>query len=258
MKHTQLMTNTLFLATAGMASAVTLQLDLGGTNGVYAGTDAPAGITDSSWNGVGTGATATTGLLYGDGTMATGVSVETGRSATNGPTVIDWSIGAASSRNNAAGDPVTGIYDTLLTSSWFFGTNNQNIGVRVTGLAPGEYDVYAIAREPTEFTRTYDVGIGVGTTTAPVGLLADTAVTTTSLGDATGSTTWIDGQNFALQRVTVVNESDWVTVISDPTNERFATLSGLQIVSVPAPIPEPSSIALLGLGLAGYMGRRRR
>ena len=77
---------------------------------------------------------------------------------------------------------------------------------------------------------------------------------TSLAGQATNATAFVDGHNFATERVTVTSTTDFITVIVDPTNERFGTISGLQIVAV----PEPSSFAvILGLGVAGLTRRKR-
>ena len=245
-----------FMATVALLAATTsvqadtIQFDFGapGGLGTYVGNNAPAGIGATVWNGVFTNQTNPTGgLVFADGSAATGVTIETGE----GIGAIDWNAPIDRGRNNNAsgsGD----IYDTALTGTWFFGVN-ENIGVRVSGLAPGDYDVYSINREPTEPGRTYDVGIGVADTTDFTGL----AVTSLA-GQATNATTFVDGHNFATERVTVTSTADFITVIVDPTNDRFATISGLQIVAVPQTIPEPSSFAvILGLGVAGLTRRKR-
>ena len=241
----------LLAATTSVQADSILQLDFGGPGGLgtYVGNNAPAGIAETVWNGVVTNQTNPTGgLVFADGSAATGVTIETGVGG-----AIDWNAPISQGRSNnalGAGDGTLGIYDTALTGSWFFGTRNENIGVRVSGLAPGDYDVYSINREPTEPGRTYDVGIGVADTTGFTGL----AVTSLT-GQTANATAFVDGHNFATERVTVTSTDDFITVIVDPTNERFGTISGLQIVAV---VPEPSSFAImLGLGVAGLTRRKR-
>ena len=240
-----------FLAASTSVQADIIQFDFGSAGGLgtYVGNNAPAGIADTVWNGVFTNQTNPTGgFVFADGSAATGVTIETGE----GVGAIDWTAPIDRGRNdNASGSGDIGdIYDTALTGTWFFGVNNENLGVRVSGLAPGDYDVYSINREPVEPGRTYDVGIGVADTAN----LTDLAVTSLT-GQATNATTFVDGHNFATERVTVTSTADYITVIVDPTNERFGTISGLQIVAV---VPEPSSLAImLGLGVAGLTRRKR-
>ena len=242
-----------FLAASTSVQADIIQFDFGSAGGLgtYIGNNAPAGIADTVWNGVFTNQTNPTGgFVFADGSAATGVTIETGE----GVGAIDWTAPIDRGRNNNAlgtGDGTLGIYDTALTGSWFFGVQNENLGVRVSGLAPGDYDVYSINREPIEFGRTYDVGIGVADTAN----LTDLAVTSLT-GQATNATAFVDGHNFATERVTVTSTADFITVIVDPTNAAFGTISGLQIVAVG--VPEPSSFAvILGLGVAVLTRRKR-
>ncbi|MDB2686550.1 PEP-CTERM sorting domain-containing protein [Mariniblastus sp.] len=254
---TLLMSAALCVASTAQAD-ISLQLDFGNA-GVFDGlnneTLTPAGISDSTWNGV-PNTDITSGLLFGDASAATGVSVELG--AAPGGGIIDFTT--ANARNNAGNTESQGaIYDTTLTDDWVFDSGGRDIGARITGLAPGDYLVYAIAKEPNQLARTYDVGIGAFTNANADNISSSsTELDITSIGDATGTTTFVDGLNFALTRVTIADSTDFIAVLVDPTNgngeQRFATLSSIQIVAV----PEPSSVALLALGSIGMLVRRKR
>ena len=260
MKNTLLLTAlAAFLSVASTANAETvLQLDLGTASGAYVGNLAPAGVTDTTWNQI-ANVDNTTGLFFGDGTAATGVVADIGATDENSATGI---VSFANTGRGEGGNltNLDAIYNTDLTTDWIFTRRNADLAIAVSGLAPGVYDVYAYTKEPNELTRTYDVSIGtvasanLGTQTLEtVGLAGET----TSIGDATGTTTFVDGTNFALTRVTVADVSDSIVVVVDPTNEQFSTLGAVQIVGVSA-IPEPSSLALLSLGGLGFVLRRRR
>ncbi|MGJ8655281.1 MAG: PEP-CTERM sorting domain-containing protein [Akkermansiaceae bacterium] len=252
---TPLIIATLLGVASSSQAAVSLQIDFDSTTvGTYSGNDAPAAIADTVWNG-NANADVFSGLLYGDGTAALGVTLELGATDENASgTVLDFTGNDARGPSQNT-DIQGGIYDSDLTDDWVFDRNNADIGARITGLAVGVYDVYAITKEPNELTRTYDVGIGVFTAANGNSISsASTELTTTAIGDATGTTTWVNGLNYALTRVTITDTTDYIAVVVDPTNERFATLGGLQIVAV----PEPSSTALLGLGTLGFILRRRR
>ena len=233
-----------------------LQLDFGTAAGTYVGNLAPAGIPETVWNGVPNGDTLS-GLVFGDGTAATGVSVELG--AAPGGGTIDFLTDDARSNAGNADDQNVAIYDTALTDDWVFDSGGADIGARITGLTPGDYLVYAISREPNELARTYDVGIGAFTAANANSITSGSIeLETTSIGDATGTTAFVAGQNFAVSTVTIADLSDFIAVVVDPTNgngeERFATLSAIQIVAV----PEPSSLAVLTFGGLGLLLRRRR
>lgn len=243
------------LCVASSAHAdVVLQLDFGNA-GTYVGNLAPAGVSDTIWNGVPNG-DVFSGLVYGDGSAATGISVELGAAVTPGNAINFLTDDARSDAGNIE-DQGVAIYDTDLTDDWVFDSSNADLGARITGLAAGVYDVYAVTREPNQLTRTYDVGIGTFAAADANNISSGSAqLTTTAVGDATGATAFIAGQNFAVTRVTITDSTDFIGIVVDPTNERFATLGAVQIVGVA--VPEPSSLALLSIGGLGFILRRRR
>ena len=245
---------TALIGATASAQAVTLQVDFG-VLGTYVGNASPAAIPDTVWNGVGNVDVAAGGLVYSDGSPADGVSLDVGDSPDGDGSggIIDFT--GSNARGQGSNDTVGAPYDTLLAQDWLFTRQNADLGVRVTGLPLGTYDVFSINKEPNELTRTYDVGIGVVAATdinTLTRLSLDLA--TTSIGDATGATTFVEGQNFAFARVTITDPTDYIAVVVDPTNERFGTIGGLQIVGV----PEPSSATLLAMGGFGFILRRRR
>lgn len=71
-------------------------------------------------------------------------------------------------------------------------------------------------------------------------------------------TTTINNDTWNGEADDVTSTEDFITVIVEPSSldiaGNFGTIGGLQIVAV----SEPSSLAFLGLGLAGLLGRRRR
>jgi len=238
MRHVQLLTASiavLFLVavTVTTAQAATIQFDFSDDVGSYTGSQSPghlAGdVTGTTWNlAVGD---VGSGLTWDDGTPAIGVQLDVG----NGSPNIDWGGGLG---EYSIGTTGVAIYDTDLMRDWHYSSGNANLGARVSGLAAGDYRVYALVREGNQLARTYDVAVGVN-----INALGDPGVVeTTPISDASGITTWVDGRNFAATDVTVSGTSDWVTVIVDPTNEQWGTLEGLQIVSSGPPPPPPPQI----------------
>ena len=231
---------------AASSSAATLQIDFSDNTGSYSGSQSPghaAGdVSGTTWNtAVGDVAS---GLLWDDGTAAAGLQVDVG----GGPptTTIDWDLNLNESSDSAT----IPFYDTSLMRDWHYTSGNANLGARVNGLDAGIYRVYALIRESNQLARTYEAAIGVN-----VNAWSDAGVVeVTPITDASGATTWTDGQNYASTDVTVSGPSDWVTVVVDPINAQWGTLEGLQIVA----IPEPSSAVLFGLAGLALCGVRRR
>ncbi len=231
---------------ASLAPAATLLIDFSDNVGVYTGTASPAhaagDATGANWNlAVGD---VGSGLVWDDGTPATGVQVDVGR----GAPAINWGIGLPEATSSAVGVP---IYDTNLMRDWHYTTNNDNLGARVSGLAPGNYRVYALVREPNQLGRTYNAAIGVNMdgTTDP------TVFETTPITNAAGITDWTDGKNYAATNVTVTSPTDWITVLVDPTNAGYGTLQGIQIVGAPS-LPADLIVNLdLGTGAGAFSGQ---
>lgn len=197
-----------------------IQIDCHNGSGSYTGSESPghaAGdVTGTTWNMV-TGDSSS--LVYADGSAATGVSVDFGE---GGGATINWGVTQLTSGVGSS----TGIYNTDLMLDWFYADGNDNLGARVTGLSAGDYRVYALTREGDQLTRTYDVTIGLNISNpGDAG-----AVETTGVGVASGSATWVDGENYAVTDVTVTGPGDWVTIIVDPISSQYGTLQGLQIV----------------------------
>lgn len=100
------------------------------------------------WN---TGVTADKagGLVYSDGTAATGVSIDLGRSVVGGDT-IDFTDNGFISTNALGGSQSSGIYGgNSPVKDGFYGGLGGNaiaVGLRVNGLAAGTYTVFFAAR----------------------------------------------------------------------------------------------------------------
>ncbi len=234
------------------AHGVSIQFDFGNNQGSFDNsTNSPAhdlgflGSNDNRWNTV--NGDASTGLVFSDGTPATGVSIDTGRQ--------EFASGAINFAQNPStfGTGLTGFYDNALLEDWLSTIGDDNIGVRVSGLPAGHYRVFGIVREGDAPTRTYSAAIGVN------GSLYDDDAGQVSpgfdvlVGTAGAPADWVSGQNFFTSGVTITDPSDFIVFILDPTNTQFASLNGLQLVA----IPEPSTGLLLSFGLFGLVRRRR-
>lgn len=226
----------IILSSVCLAHGETIQFDFSRYAGnLYSGNDAPAALSGTTWNEVVT-ADVTSGLVYSDGTSATGVSLDVG---TGDP--INWANDLGGWSGTSAAAPA--MYQTDLMKDWNYVGNANNLGVRVTGLANGEYEVYALVREGNNadgLARTYDVGIGLNAST--LAGLTQSSIAADLVPD--GTPEWTAGINYVMTTVTVGSLTDAITVIVDNTNNKYATLSGIQIVAVsgPTPMPDPAEL----------------
>lgn len=208
------------------------QIDFGPTgNGVTTGAIGPADLPGdySVWNGYNDTTNELNGLTDALGSPAPEVKVRV-REAGDGQ---DFVFAAAASGLEDRHANYSGFYAPDLLSDLFFSRNDDDLGVRVEGLEPGDYDVYAIAREPNSgagpdaASRTYRFDIGAGSASA-------VKVGDFGLGHVTGNpsiapNTWVENQNYYTERVSVgLGES--LYVLMDSINNDFGLLQGLQLV----------------------------
>ncbi len=232
------------VAPCTFVQASSIQFDFSDSQGVYNGYDSPgfaAGdftSSETTWSQL--SLDSSSGFLYSDGAAASGIAVDFGR---GGGTMIDWNIEPATT---ASGGATSGVYDTALMRDWLETSGDNSLGARVSGLPAGDYRVYALVCEFPYPDDPYDVSIGVNIDTNVASPLP--------VGDATGVTTWVDGLNYAVADVTVSSDTDWITVIVDPTKFGYTALPGIQIV----PVPEPGSLGLLMLAAMGLIPFARR
>jgi hypothetical protein len=199
-------------------------------------------------------------LLYTNGTPATGVKTDFGAFFQGGNVtwnqfedfLYDFSGGAG---DDAAVDDA--FYDSALMKDMFFNQFNEPdtgvIAFRVSGLAPGQYDVFAIAANDysaASKARTYNVRIG-----ANLNALADDAPEVVGPITGASASAWVQGAdgNYGRSTVTINSTSDWITIFSTQPASGNAILNGVQIAAV----PEPTTLGVLALG-AGLAATRRR
>jgi hypothetical protein len=147
------------------------------------------------------------------------------------------------------------------------GSQNQEslTGLRVSGLAPGVYDIFATVyiESPTNLSAaTGSVWFGTGDGTVAQTNQVLNAINRPWSGFTATATDFVStaGEwNYISNRVTIASVTDYIVLIaslpfSAGNQGAFEPIvSTLQIVA----IPEPSTFALVGLGLLLFVRRRR-
>jgi hypothetical protein len=279
---------TLGSAGFGSAYASSLLLDFGQTTAAspYL-TLSPAHSTgavpgsDTSWNTIASSA-ATSSLLFGDSSAATGVTLTLGQEATVGNGIISFSTAIANTALVGNGGGVAGqqsflgagsIYgddssSTATGRDGFFGGGTAAagaaIGLRLDGLAAGDYFLFVMARNVNSNVGSQPMNIfataGLSDVTFDFSSLTanpQSNVGYASAGYAGEYNTFVNGENYVGITVSVgTGESLFLAVDAAGTGTTLETRGFINSVAV-APVPEPSALALLLIGGLGLIFVRR-
>lgn len=174
-----------------------------------------------------------------DGIVQTQIlNAGTGAACTPTPVTVTRSsaLGGNFAFNNAN---TTGNQELLLDDGQDLSAVTGPLTITFTGLVNGLYDVYTYAVAP-DFTGTDTTAVTVN------------GITLNSTGPIPAGNVFIAGQTHTLHaNVAVV--AGTLTISANEVAPSFGTINGVQLVL----IPEPSSLALLGLGAFGLIRRRR-
>jgi len=144
--------------------------------------------TDINWNKITTDTAS--GLVFADGTVAAGVSVELGRSDAGASDSINFNNNIISS-SALGGQENMGVYtNTSPTKDGVFasgssGVNTNAVGLRVDGLAAGPYTIYIAGRNTSTAV------------TAPQRFFCGSGASASTFGFSTNANAWVDQSNTA-------------------------------------------------------------
>lgn len=265
------------LSLLGSVRAQTLLLDFGATTvlpadatlsmGHFAGAVSPSEIT---WNKI-TADTAS-GLLFADGTAATGVSVELGRSGAGVNNAIDFSLNTFTS-SALGGQLNTGIYvgsSPMRDGVFATGTSTVNtnaVGIRISGLPAGRYTIYLAGRNTSSAVsgpQRFFGGAGASSTTFSFSTDTNPWVDQSNAGTPVGggnpnvanslTSTFGYGNNCAHLEITLaVGDSLYLAVIGIAANEYRGFLNSVEIVpSAPILTNFPGLVARQPVGGQSY------
>ncbi len=216
----------------------------------------PANIGGGIWNK--SAADLNSGVLYADGSAATGVYVDVG-SDNSSTTSVKFSSGV-STLNGSAAAFTTGVFAGTSPARDVIFASGTGVGVNIGGLAAGTYNVYisaALTNTATPAAATLYAG---AVASSSVGQNSATPFTFTSLASLTESnatagisSAWNAGQNYVEFTNVTLGAGDNL-VIAGVNGTSTIPLNMVEIVAV----PEPSTLAFLGAGALGLLLLARR
>lgn len=284
MKKTLPLAFVCFALSGGAACAASLMLDFGATTaaapyltlspGHNAGTVAGS---ETTWNTI--SSMTPPPLLYGDGSAATGVTLTLGQEATGGSYAIDFTTAVSNLALAGTGGGTSGRQNMLTSGSIYgddgdstavgrdgvfgggnAGTTGAAIGLRIDGLAEGNYMIYVMARNTNSNSPTVPMDVFAGTggvsTTFDFSLL--TAHTQSNIGYPSAEYageygTFINGENYVGIPVSIGADDSLFLAVDGVGSDLRGFLNMVQVVQV----PEPSAALLGAIGALALIRRRR-
>lgn len=262
-------------------NAASLMLDFGQTNvaAPYL-TLSPAHnagvipLSDVSWNKIAV-TTPNSSLLFSDGSAASGVTLTLGQEATAGNNIVNYSTAIANLNLAGTGGAVAGQQNLLGVNS-IYGNDNSStatgrdgifgsgtgaagnaIGLRLDGLAAGDYALYVMARNVNSDAASVPMNI-FATTGASAGTFNFSSLTAnpqSNIGYPAATyagqyTNFVAGENFVSLNLTVATgDSIFLAVDGGSAAETRGFINNFQLV----PVPEPTTATLLVLGFGGLL-----
>ncbi|MEM9282580.1 MAG: hypothetical protein AAGA96_12195 [Verrucomicrobiota bacterium] len=220
--------------TLSRSQPIKLQFDLGHRAGLYQGTNAPAHAAgdmfphEAIWTQIVGDQSGT--FVMADGTYLNhSLEVDYG----HGDGTIDWDAEPVDPWGKVY-TKATGVFDSALAQDhrpW-----DHDLGLRVRGLPPGTYRVYALCRSSRRAGAHYEVSFGIN-----LDQQHESPIQIPPM-DPDQTPTWEQGVTYEVQDIEVTGPDDWITFITRYSREKSvrstphhgrSVLLGLQIVQLP-------------------------
>ena len=225
-----------------------------------------AGFSETTWNNVRLADMAAGSLLYADGSTASTVGMNLGSilDSTSGST-IDLSTNP-DRVSNLGSQTNTGIYsgDSVGTGGIFYGTSSQGergVGLQLTGLAAGTYDLYISGRNTNStgpafpLDNVFYAGVSAASGNFDYSGYSSSTIDFVSNTDATSSWIMAGNANENYAKFTVsLTDGDVLNIASVGSARGF--LNSVHLVAVPEPGAYASVFGGIALGL--IVLRRRK
>jgi hypothetical protein len=236
-------------------------------------------LGETSWNNFSSTAPSSS-LTYSDGAAASGVTVTFGNESAASSGIISYATvsgintsalygtGGASPGNLSLVSNAGSIYGSGNNSSnsaagragWLGGAVNTAIGMRVDGLAAGDYVVYVMSRNTNSNAASVPQFLyaTAGASSTSFTFSSLTAMTQANTGFANTNPTayngFAEGENFVAINLTLAaGDSLFLAADGAATGETRGFFNMVQIAAV----PEPSMVLLGSFGLLSLLRRRR-
>lgn len=259
------------LTLAPLAQGAVLLLDFGPTDATGTNlTNSPyhtvsGSTTNTTWNKVGTDWAGASPVVWGDGTAATGVTLDIGAN-TSATTLVDMDLTPSGSLVGTAVN--AGVYAGVVDNASvgkdgiFTGASSgsgRSVGMRLAGLAAGTYEVYVLARQTNIASSTQTAYVSASSLALNVNNEFDYngyASQTVSFSSATAHTTaWEEGSNYMKFTVNLTEGQFLNVAVTGGAGDARGFLNAVQIVAVPEANAGALALAIGGMFL---LVRRRR
>jgi hypothetical protein len=234
----------------------------------------------TNWNNL-TDPSASSSLFYSNGTAASGVTISFGSESSGPAATIDYNttgtINSTALRGSGGGTSATSLVagensiygfgdnssNTAASRAGWFGNSggiNDAIGIRIDGLAAGDYQIYVMGRNTNTVIQTsmnMFLGTGMLNTSFDYSSLTPTLENNFEVPnfDSAGHNEFREGDNYVVINFSLDDDESLFLASdgTDPNGEDRGFLNMVQVVAIPEP-----SVSLLTLIPAFFLLRRRR